>query len=77
MNQMPHPPYSPDIAPSDFFLFGYSKHKLQGFSYNSADELFSAITHLMEHLEKVLLHRVFDEWISRLHLVVKTCGEYI
>jgi hypothetical protein len=21
----PHPPYSPDLAPSDFFLFGYVK----------------------------------------------------
>ena len=25
----PHPPYSPDIAPSDFFLFGYTKTKLK------------------------------------------------
>jgi histone-lysine N-methyltransferase SETMAR len=23
-----HPPYSPDLAPSDFFLFGYVKHVL-------------------------------------------------
>jgi histone-lysine N-methyltransferase SETMAR len=61
MNQMPHPPYSPDIAPSDFFLFGYLKHKLQGCSYDSADDLFSAITDLMENLEKRLLHRVFNE----------------
>jgi hypothetical protein len=24
----PHPHYSPDLAPSDFFLFGYIKQKL-------------------------------------------------
>jgi hypothetical protein len=24
-----HPPYSPDLAPSDFFLFGYVKDRLQ------------------------------------------------
>jgi transposase len=23
-----HPPYSPDLAPSDFFLFGYIKQKI-------------------------------------------------
>jgi hypothetical protein len=26
--RMPHPAYSPDSAPSDFFLFGYLKSKL-------------------------------------------------
>jgi hypothetical protein len=80
MNQMSHPPYSPyslDIAPSDFFLFEYLKHKLQGCSSDSADEFFSAITDLMENLEKSFIHRVFDEWISCLHLVVGSGGEYI
>jgi hypothetical protein len=28
MKQAPHPPYSPDLAPSDFFLFGYVKGKM-------------------------------------------------
>jgi hypothetical protein len=74
---VPHPPYSPDIAPSDFFLFGYLKHKPQGCSYDSADELFSAIMDLAENLGKSLLHRVFDEWMPRLHLVVESGGEYI
>jgi hypothetical protein len=60
---MLHPPYSPDIAPSDVFLFGCLNKKLQGFLYDSADEFFSAITDLMENLENSLLHRVFDEWI--------------
>jgi hypothetical protein len=34
----PHPPYSPDLAPSDFFLFGYLKTKLVGLEFDSADE---------------------------------------
>jgi hypothetical protein len=55
MNQMLHPPFppcSPDIASCDFFLFGNWKHEFQGCFYDSADELFSAITDLMENLEK-------------------------
>jgi histone-lysine N-methyltransferase SETMAR len=76
MNQMPHLPYSPGIAPTDFFLFRHLKHKFQGCSYDSADELFSVITDLMENLEKSLLYRVFDEWISHLHLVVESDGEH-
>jgi hypothetical protein len=32
---------------------------------------------LMENLEKLLLHCIFDEWISHLHFVVESGGEYI
>jgi hypothetical protein len=31
MKQAPHPPYSPDLAPSDCFLFGYVKRNPQAF----------------------------------------------
>jgi hypothetical protein len=74
---MSRPPYFPDIAPSDFFLSGDLKHKLQGCSSDSTDELFFAIMDLMENLEKSLLHCVFDERISHLHLVVESGEEYI
>jgi hypothetical protein len=30
LKSAPHPPYSPDLAPSDFFLFGHVKRLLQG-----------------------------------------------
>jgi hypothetical protein len=51
MNQIPHLPYSPDIAPSGLFLFGYLKHKLQECSCDSVDQLFSAIADLMGNLK--------------------------
>jgi histone-lysine N-methyltransferase SETMAR len=35
----PHPPYSPDFAPSDFFLFGYVKECLKGMVFPSYEEL--------------------------------------
>jgi hypothetical protein len=38
-----HSPYSPDLAPSDFYLFGYVKHCPRSQSFEAADELFSAI----------------------------------
>jgi hypothetical protein len=58
----------------------YSEHlkqKIQGCFHDSADECFSAITDVMEYLEKPFLHSVFDEWISHLHLVVESGGDYI
>jgi hypothetical protein len=35
----PHPPYSPDFAPSDFLLFGYVKERLKGMALPSYEEL--------------------------------------
>jgi hypothetical protein len=32
-------PYSPDLAPSDFFLFGYVKRKLMGYRAETPFEL--------------------------------------
>jgi hypothetical protein len=29
LKRAPHPPCSPDLTPSDFYLFGYVKHQLQ------------------------------------------------
>jgi hypothetical protein len=43
MARAPHPPYSPDLAPSDIYLFGYMKYGLRRQSFEAADELFSAI----------------------------------
>jgi hypothetical protein len=75
MNQMPDPPYSPDNAPSDFFLFRDLTNKPQGCSHDSSLELFSAITDVTGNLEKSFLRRVFDDWIACLHFVVETGGE--
>ena len=33
--RMLHPPYSQDLAPSDYFLFGYEKEKLSRLTFNS------------------------------------------
>ncbi|UYV82653.1 hypothetical protein LAZ67_22000395 [Cordylochernes scorpioides] len=35
----PHPPYSPDLAPCDFFLFGKLKKKLKGRKFQSIEEI--------------------------------------
>jgi histone-lysine N-methyltransferase SETMAR len=42
MKSAPHPPYSPDLAPSDFYLFGYVKRCLAGLSFEDANQLFVA-----------------------------------
>lgn len=36
---LPHPPYSPDLAPSDFYLFSPLKSAIRGKNYRSAEEI--------------------------------------
>ena len=37
--RMIHPPYSPDLAPSDFWLFGFLKEKMKGENFDTFEEL--------------------------------------
>ena len=39
---LPHPPYSPDLAPSDFFLFPNLKKSLAGKKFGSNEEVITA-----------------------------------
>jgi histone-lysine N-methyltransferase SETMAR len=47
-----HPPYSPDLAPSDFYLFGYAKRCLAGLSFEDADQVLAAVEGVLEGIEK-------------------------
>jgi hypothetical protein len=39
----PHPAYSPDISPSDFWLFGFLKEKLKEQELMTSDGIIEAI----------------------------------
>ncbi|KFD52867.1 hypothetical protein M514_06177 [Trichuris suis] len=41
---IPHPPYSPDVAPSDFFLFRKLKKHLKGTLFESMDDAKRAVS---------------------------------
>jgi hypothetical protein len=47
-----HPLYSPDLAPSDFYLFGYVKKCLAGLSFEGADQVLAAVEDVLEGNEK-------------------------
>jgi hypothetical protein len=47
-----HPPYSPDLAPSDFYLIGYVKRCFAGLSFEDVDQLLAAVEGVLEGIEK-------------------------
>jgi hypothetical protein len=76
MKPVPHPPYSPDLAALDFYLFGYVKRCLAGLSFEDADQLLEAVEGVLECIEKVTLQVVFLESMDRLRKYIATNGEY-
>jgi hypothetical protein len=76
MKSAPYPSNSPDLAPSDFYLFGYVKKCLAGLSFEDADQLLAAVEGVLEGIEKVTLQAVFLEWMDRSRKCITTNGEY-
>lgn len=76
MHRMPHPPYSPDLAPCDFFLFGYIKTHLVGSEFATKDDALAKINAILLEIPKETLIATFREWIRRLEEVIKSGGEY-
>jgi hypothetical protein len=73
---LPQPPYSADLAPSDFFLFGHVILPLAGMTFASRHESFEAILTVVMNIPRETSHRVFDHWLERLDWVAKSNGEY-
>jgi transposase len=72
----PYPPYSPNLAPSDFFLFGYVKERLKGMVFPSYEELLDAIGEMVTGSESETLTAVFEHWVERLEWVPKNNGDH-
>jgi hypothetical protein len=70
-----HPPYSIDCVPSDFFLFGYIKHGLQGIAFPSHEELLATIHEIARAIPRPTLEDVFRHWMERLESVSQNNGD--
>ena len=76
LSLLKHPPYSPDLAPSDFWLFGFLKEKLKGSSFETREELVCSISKILTQIPKQVIFSVFINWINRLKYVIKNEGDY-
>jgi hypothetical protein len=61
-----HRVYSPDAAPSNFFLFSYLKGETAGFTANSFADILSDIRRIFQEISKEIFVAVHDKWITRL-----------
>jgi hypothetical protein len=59
-----HPPYSPDLAPSDFHLFGPMKEQLRGQKFADDNEVMEALQSWLKATQKsatILCHNLVNK----------------
>jgi histone-lysine N-methyltransferase SETMAR len=73
---VPHPPYSPDLAPCDFFLFPRLKAALRNRKFESRLSVAHAVGDVLKAISRDEWVACFKEWQQRLRHCVDVRGEY-
>jgi len=72
-----HPPYSPDLAPSDFHLFGPMKEHLRGHKFADDDKVMEAVQSWLKATPKSFflddIRKLVDRWTK----CVAKQGDYV
>ncbi|KAA6387697.1 MAG: hypothetical protein EZS28_016777 [Streblomastix strix] len=71
-----HPPYSPDLSPCGYFLFGYLKRNLQGNTFKTVEEAVDAASKILYSIPKNMLYSRFEIWRTRAWYVNQNDGSY-
>ena len=68
---LPHPPYSPDLAPCDFWLFP----KLRGCHYKTIEEMKEAVIKVIDMLTQEDFHGAFQKLLGRYNKCIAVGGD--
>lgn len=74
---LPHPPYSPDLSPTDYHLFLSMSNFLSGKKYHSVNDVQSDMSLFFVSKKPEFYERGIFSLIDRWEKVVNSCGEYI
>ena len=70
---VPQPPYSPDLAPCDFWLFP----KLRGCRYEKIEEMKEAVTKVIDTLTEEDFHGAFQKLLERYNKCIAAGWGYL
>lgn len=71
------PPYSPDLSPMDYFLWGRVKDKVYKYKPKDLSELKDKIRDTMESIPEAELRPTIDNFEKRLRLTISKKGDHI
>ena len=76
---LPHPPYSPDLASSEYYLFAASKRMLQGKRFGSNEEILAKTEAYFKAKDKLLYKKGIEMLEKRWneYILSKKCRELV
>ena len=74
---LPHPPYSPDLAPSDYFLFRSLQNSLNGKNFNNDDDIKSYLIQFFANKNQKFYEDGIMMLPERWQKVIDQNGQYI
>ena len=74
---LPHPPYSPDLAPSDFHLFGPLKDSLRGTHFEDDESVIDAVKTWLRVQDKSFYRQGIHALTQRWRKAVERDGDYV
>lgn len=72
-----HPPYSPDLAPSDFYLFPRLKEHLRGNKFEDNSEVMAAVEAFWEDQDKEFFSKGIMGLEKRYTKCINLLGDYV
>ncbi|GFO39048.1 histone-lysine N-methyltransferase SETMAR [Plakobranchus ocellatus] len=74
---LPHPVHSPDLAPSDFHLFGPLKRHLGGMAFETEDDLISELRNWFDNLDVDFFRVGINSLLSRWQKCIDLHRDYV
>lgn len=74
---LPHPPYSPDLAPSDYHLFRSLQNSLNGLTFARREDIENHLVRFFEQKDRTFWERGIFSLVDRWRNVIAQNGEYI
>lgn len=75
-NVIAQPPYSPDLAPCDFFLFPKLKLPLRGHRFDTIEDIKRNSLAELKAIPSEAYEKCMDEWIRRWRMCIASNGDY-
>jgi len=75
MTVIHHPPYSPDLAPCDFFLFSHMKRQMKGKRFADVSEVKKKTLGVLNNFRTEEFQKCFQQLEKRWYKCIKSKGE--
>jgi hypothetical protein len=74
---LPHPPYSPDLAPSDYYLFRFVNDQMRGHRYESNEDIKQAVRQCIRAAGTEFFRKGIFKLPERWEKCVKRNGDFV